>query len=39
MHVMIDRTDLESICANTAFIVDAFNREARHAMTLKKIDI
>lgn len=37
--VMIDRTDLESICANTAFIVDAFNREARHAMTLKKIDI
>lgn len=36
--VMIDRVDLESICANTAFIVDAFNREARHAMTLKKIE-
>lgn len=37
--VMIDRIDLQSICANTAFIVDAFNREARHTMSLKKIEI
>lgn len=35
--VMIDRADLQSICTNTSFIVDSFNREARHAMTLKKI--
>ena len=36
--VMIDRTDLGSIRGNPAHIVDAFNREARHAMALKKLD-
>jgi site-specific DNA-methyltransferase (cytosine-N4-specific) len=36
--VMIDRTDLGSIRGNPAYIVEAFNREARHAMTLKKLD-
>lgn len=36
--VMIDRTDLNSIKGNPAYIVDAFNREAHHTMTLKKLD-
>lgn len=36
--VMIDRTDLGSIRGNPAHIVDAFNREAHHAMMLKKLD-
>lgn len=36
--VMIDRTDLGSIRGNPAHIVDAFNREARHAMMLKKLE-
>lgn len=35
--VMIDRTDLGRIRGNPAHIVDAFNREAHHAMTLKKL--
>lgn len=37
--VMIDRTDLDTIRTSPAHIVDAFNREAHHAMTLKKLDI
>ncbi len=37
--VMINHADLESILQNPAYIVDAFNREARHAMTLKKLEI
>lgn len=37
--VMIDRADLETIRINPSFIVDAFHREARHAMTLKKLEI
>jgi site-specific DNA-methyltransferase (cytosine-N4-specific) len=37
--VMIDGNDLTSIRANPAHIVDVFNREAQHAMTLKKLDI
>jgi site-specific DNA-methyltransferase (cytosine-N4-specific) len=37
--VMIDRIDLESIRSNPSHIVDAFNREAHHAMTLKKLDL
>jgi Restriction endonuclease len=37
--VMIDRSDLEAITANAAYLVDAFRREAEHAMTLKKIDL
>ena len=36
--VMIDRGDLGSIRGNPAHIVDAFNREAHHAMALKKLD-
>lgn len=36
--VMIDRTDLGNIRGNPAHIVDAFNREANHAMMLKKLD-
>jgi len=35
--VMIDSTDLDSIRKNPAHVVDAFNREAHHAMTLKKL--
>jgi hypothetical protein len=37
--VMIDRTDLEGVTGNPAYLVDAFRREAEHAMTLKKIDL
>lgn len=37
--VMIDRPDLEAIRENPAHIVDAFEREAHNAMTLKKIDL
>lgn len=37
--VMIDRTDLEGISLNPAYLIDAFRREAEHAMTLKKIDL
>jgi hypothetical protein len=34
---MIDRADLDSIRKNPVYVVDAFNREAHHAMTLKKL--
>jgi site-specific DNA-methyltransferase (cytosine-N4-specific) len=37
--VMIDRTDLEAIKTNPAYIVDAFKREAHNAMTLKKLNL
>jgi len=37
--VMIDHADISSIRSNPAFIVDAFNREARLAMTLKKLEL
>ncbi len=37
--VMIDRADLEGITANAAHLVDAFRREAEHAMALKRIDL
>lgn len=37
--VMIDRTDLDAVTANPAYLVDAFRREAEHAMTLKRIDL
>jgi site-specific DNA-methyltransferase (cytosine-N4-specific) len=37
--VMIDRVDLEAVTANAAYIVDAFRREAEHAMALKRIDL
>lgn len=35
--VMIDRADLETIRKNQAYIVDAFRREAKHAMMLKSL--
>lgn len=37
--IMIDGADLERITVNTAQIVDVFNREARMAMELKKLDL
>jgi len=37
--VMIDGSDLDNIRINPVFIVDAFNREAQSAMTLKKLDL
>lgn len=37
--VMIDRADLEGVTASPAYIVDAFRREAEHAMALKRIDL
>ena len=37
--VMIDRTDLGIIRENPVHIVEAFNREAHHAMTLKKLEL
>jgi hypothetical protein len=37
--VMIDRGDLEAVADNPAYIVDAFRREAEHAMVLKRIDL
>jgi site-specific DNA-methyltransferase (cytosine-N4-specific) len=37
--VMMDRVDIEEIVKNSSFIVDILNREARHALKLKKIEI
>lgn len=37
--VMIDHADLAKIKENPVSIVDAFNREAHHAMTLKKLEL
>ncbi|HVV79314.1 MAG TPA: restriction endonuclease [Pseudolabrys sp.] len=37
--VMLDRSDLEAVTGNAAYIVDAFKREAEYAMTLKKIEL
>lgn len=37
--VMIDRADLMTIRDEPSFIVQAFSREANHAMTLKKLDM
>ena len=37
--IMLDGADLERISANTSQIVDVFNREARMAMELKKLDL
>ncbi|MGE0972125.1 restriction endonuclease [Klebsiella sp. WOUb02] len=37
--VMVDRDDLNIIRDNPSYIVEAFNREASHAMNLKKLDI
>jgi site-specific DNA-methyltransferase (cytosine-N4-specific) len=37
--VMIDRIDIESIVENPPFIIHALNREAKHAMQLKKLEL
>ncbi len=37
--VMINRADLDGVTENPANLVDAFRREAEHAMTLKKMDL
>jgi site-specific DNA-methyltransferase (cytosine-N4-specific) len=37
--VMLDRADLEKITQRAASIIDAFEREARHAMRLKTLDL
>lgn len=37
--VMIDRTDLKAIRKSPVYIVDAFNREARTTMALKKLEL
>lgn len=37
--VMIDRGDIESIVENTSFIIHVLNREAKHAMQLKKLGV
>jgi len=37
--IMLDGADLERISVNTSQIVDVFNREARMAMELKKLDL
>jgi site-specific DNA-methyltransferase (cytosine-N4-specific) len=37
--VMVDRGDIEQIQNNPAAIVDVFNREARHAMRIKVLDL
>ncbi len=37
--VMIERSDLEATGDNPAYLVDAFRREAEHAMTLKRLDM
>ena len=37
--VMVDRADIDRIQANPTAIVDVLHREARHAMTIKKIEV
>ncbi len=37
--VMLDRSDLERIAQRAVSIVDSFEREARHAMRLKTLDL
>jgi site-specific DNA-methyltransferase (cytosine-N4-specific) len=37
--VLIDHTDLDRIQADLTSVVDVFNREARHAMMLKKLTL
>lgn len=37
--IMIDRKDINTIIENSTKIVDILNREARHAMILKKLEI
>jgi hypothetical protein len=37
--IMIDRRDINAVIENSTKIVDILNREARHAMTLKKLEL
>jgi hypothetical protein len=37
--VMVDRSDTDTIARDPTAIVDVFNREARQAMKIKKIDV
>ena len=37
--VLIDRSDVAKVASNPAGIVDILHREARHAMTIKKLDL
>lgn len=37
--VLFDSNDLQKIARNPTFIADALNREARHAMEIKKLDL
>src|SRR5690606_21745043 len=37
--VMVSRDDIEAVKEDPTYIVDVFNREARHAMRLKVLDI
>jgi hypothetical protein len=37
--IMIDRVDIDGIVQNPSFIVRAFNRDAKYAMQLKKLDL
>ncbi len=37
--IMMDQTDLSAITANRTFIVSVLQREARHALDLKKLDV
>ncbi|MEA3441637.1 MAG: restriction endonuclease [Chloroflexota bacterium] len=37
--IMVDRADVESIVENPANIIHVLNREAKHAMQLKKLEI
>ena len=37
--VMIERSDLDAVAENPAYLVDAFRREAEHAMALKRLEM
>lgn len=37
--VTVDRSDMAKIVDHPAAILDVFNREARHAMDVKKLDL
>lgn len=37
--IMVDRADIQAIEQNPTVIVDIFNREAKHAMKLKVLDV
>ena len=37
--IMVDRDDTDAIVRDPTAVVDVFNREARQAMRIKKIDV